>query len=624
MTATGTWPATTSRTPETTELSENSGLLTTETTQSRIPIAVGTRTVVWRDDSPVPARYRLIDQDEQIGHEINVQVHADQSVTVEKVATVFTGRDAAISEPGAAVAQSLNRLPRIAELQRGHEVAWAHIWERLFVELEDHEHELLVIRLHLLHLLQTVSMNSTELDVGVPARGLHGEAYRGHIFWDDLFILPVLNFRFPAISRSVLHYRHRRLPEARRAARSAGYRGAMFPWQSGSDGREESQRLHLNPRSGHWKPDSSALAHHIGSAVAYNVWQHFQVTGDLAYLIDQGAETILEVARFWASRARYDQNRARYAIRGVIGPDEFHSGYPDAPQDGVNNNAYTNVMAVWVIMRAFDTLDLLPLPNRLDLLEKLELRSSELAHWDDISRRMFVPFHEGVISQFEGYEQLSELDWDGYRKRYGNIQRLDRILEAEGDDVNRYKAAKQADVLMLLYLLSSDELREVLDRLGYRLRPEQIPELVDYYLARTSHGSTLSAVVHSWVVARGNRERAMEFFQQVLRSDVADIQGGTTAEGIHLAAMAGSIDLVQRCFTGLETRDGRIVLSPLWPEHLGALGFPIHYRGLHLHLRVSGRGAEISVDPREAPSAEIECRGRVERLVPGSTIRFSS
>ena len=167
---------------------------------------------------------------------------------------------------------------------------------------------------------------------------------------------------------------------------------------------------------------------------------------------------------------------------------------------------------------------------------------------------MFVPFHDGVISQFEGYGDLAELDWDRLPQQYGNIQRLDRILEAEHDDVNRYKASKQADALMLLYLLSADELRELLDRLGYRFTPDQIPEMVDYYLARTSHGSTLSGVVHTWVLARANRDRAMEFFQQALKSDVADIQGGTTSEGIHLAAMAGSVDLMQRCFTGLETR----------------------------------------------------------------------
>jgi alpha,alpha-trehalase len=343
------------------------------------------------------------------------------------------------------------------------------------------------------------------------------------------------------------------------------------------------------------------------------------VTVALTYQLPQGDLAI--GADFGGSRT-YDEERGRFGIRGVIGPDEFHSGYPDAPYDGIDNNAYTNVMAVWVIMRAIDALNLLPLPNRLDLMEALGLNNAELAHWEQVSRRMYVPFHDGVISQIEGYGDLAELDWDRLRRQYGNIQRLDRILEAEQDDVNRYKASKQADALMLLYLLSATELRELLDRLGYRFTPEQVPEMVEYYLARTSHGSTLSGVVHSWVLARANRERAMEFFQQALTSDVSDIQGGTTSEGIHLAAMAGTVDLMQRCFTGLETRSNRIILSPHWPEALGVLAIPIHYRGLHLHLRVSGKSVIISVDPRDAAGIEVECHGRVVELMPGTTVRF--
>lgn len=603
-------------------LSEDSVLLAVRTTQSCIPIAMAARTIIWRDGAAVPASYRVVGDTAEIGHEITATVAAGESLTVEKLVTLFTGRDVATSEPAVDAARSLSRLGRYAEVRAGHLTEWVHLWERLSIDFNGSTEDLRTLRLHLLHLLQTVSPNTADLDVGVPARGLHGEAYRGHIFWDELFIFPVLNLRLPMITRSLLAYRYRRLPEARHAARAAGHAGAMFPWQSGSDGREESQRLHLNPRSGNWNPDASARAHHIGIAVAYSAWKFYQATGDLAYLIDYGAEMLAEIARFWVSRATYDRDRARYSIRGVIGPDEFHSGYPDAPYDGIDNNAYTNVMAVWVIMRALDALNLLPLPNRLDLLETLGLTSGELAHWDEVSRRMYVPFHDGVISQFEGYGELAELDWDRYRAQYGNIQRLDRILEAENDDVNRYKASKQADVLMMLYLMSSTELIEILDRLGYRLAPEQIPAMVDYYLARTSHGSTLSGVVHTWVMARANRDRAMDFFRQALDSDVSDIQGGTTSEGIHLAAMAGTVDLMQRCFTGLETRSNRLILSPHWPENLGVLAVPIHYRGLHLHLRVSGKGVIISVDPRDAAGIEVECRGRVVELLPGSTVRF--
>ena len=604
------------------ELSQDSALLECQTVQSRVPVAVAARTTVWRDGAPLEADVRFIDEPRRTGHDLLVQIDAGQSVTIEKMAAVFTGRDPAISEPGDAAARLIARVGRYAEVRDGHIREWAHLWERFDIALRDNPDATRVVRLHLLQLLQTVPNRAEDLDAGVPARGMHGVAYRGHIFWDELFVLPVLNLRSPDTTRSLLRYRYRRLDEARRAARDAGHIGAMFPWQSGSDGREESQRLHLNPNSGRWNPDASARAHHIGIAVAYNVWQYYQVTGDLEYLISNGAEMLAEIARFWVSRSEFDEALGRYVIRGVIGPDEFHSGYPDRPFDGIDNNAYTNVMAVWVIMRALDALDALPLSERLDLMESLGITGRELDRWADVSRLMFVPFHDGVISQFEGYSELAELDWHGLRERHGDIARLDRILEADNDSVNRYKASKQADVLMLFYLLSADELREIFARLAYRFTPEQIPATVDYYVRRTSHGSTLSGVVHAWVLARGDRERAMRYFQQVLVSDVADIQGGTTAEGIHIAAMAGSIDLLQRCFTGLETRSDRLILNPMWPESLGALRMPIHYRGYRLHLTIIGRSVEISIDPTDHRPIDIECHGRLQTLTPGTSVRF--
>jgi trehalose/maltose hydrolase-like predicted phosphorylase len=227
-----------------------------------------------------------------------------------------------------------------------------------------------------------------------------------------------------------------------------------------------------------------------------------------------------------------------------------------------------------------------------------------------------------VISQFEGYDKLKELDWQGYRAAYQNMQRLDRILEAENDSVNNYRASKQADALMLFYLLSADEIYELFDRLGYRFTPDQIPKTIEYYRSRTSHGSTLSAVVHAWVLARGNRHQAMEYFGQALASDIVDIQHGTTAEGIHLAAMAGSIDLLQRCFTGLEIRRDRIVLGPLWPKSLGCLEFTFRYRGHRLRLAVIGRSATLNAEPGDAAPVVVECRGKTQTLCAGGTVEF--
>ncbi|KZM74722.1 trehalose-phosphatase [Nocardia terpenica] len=592
------------------------------TNQSHVALAVAARTIVQDGTEKVMATARSVDESGSFGHDTDVVVGMGETVAVTKFAAVVTGRDHAVSAPEDQAVRLLDRVGEFDDLLADHAAAWESLWGRLRIDLDSSATAARTLRLHLLHLAQTLSPHTIDLDVGVPARGLHGEAYRGHVFWDELFVLPVLDLRFPALTRALLHYRYRRLPEARRLARENGCAGALFPWQSGSDGREESQRLHLNPRSGHWNPDPSRRAHHAGIAVAHTAWQYYQVTGDREFLADIGTELLVEIARFWASSATYDPADDRYHLRGVIGPDEFHSGYPHAPYDGIDDNAYTNVMASWVIRRAHEALHLLAPRTRAELLQSLRITPAERAHWNEVADRLFVPFHDEVISQFAGYHELAELDWDDYHHRYGDIQRLDRILEAEGDDVNRYRAAKQADVLMLFYLLSADELRDLLGHMGYDLPGDMIPRTVDYYLARTSHGSTLSAVVHAWVLARANRDHALDFFTTVLESDVTDIQGGTTAEGIHLAAMAGSIDLLQRCFTGLEIRDDRLILNPHWPPTLGTLTFPITYRGHRLTLRIGAELVEVASEPGDSPPIDIEYRGKRFSLAAGGVVRL--
>ncbi|HYO18086.1 MAG TPA: hypothetical protein VES02_05395, partial [Dermatophilaceae bacterium] len=495
-------------------------VLGVETTQSRIRISVAARTQVRCSGVLCDVPRQVVTEPGLIMEEMAMEVAAGQVISLEKVVALHTGRDWAVSEPSEAVVWALERAPGFDELLDEHTLAWAQLWERFHTSLEEEAkagpQASLTVRLYLFHLLQTLSMHTLEADAGVPARGLHGEAYRGHIFWDELFVLPVLTLRAPSLTRALMRYRYRRLPAARDAALACGLQGALYPWQSGSDGREVSQLIHLNPLSGRWLPDVSQLQRHAGLAVAFTAWHYFEASGDMAFLSEEGAEMILEIARYWASLATLDPGLDRFVIRGVMGPDEFHTGYPGAEDAGLDNNAYTNVMAVWVLRRALEVLEALPVRRRVELTETLGLRPNEVKVWQQMIRKMFVPFHSGVISQFEGYEELEELDWEAYRQRYGNIQRLDRILEAEGRSVNGYQASKQPDVLMLFYLLSADELRELLGGLGYPLEPEMIPRTIEYYLSRTSHGSTLSALVHSWVLARAHRGQSLEYFKLLL------------------------------------------------------------------------------------------------------------
>ena len=430
--------------------------LQVETTQSHVRIAVAARTRLLREGQIAEVDRHLFHEPGLIGHDLTLELEEGRPATVEKIVALYTSRDRAVSESRAEARLTVAGAKGYEGLLARHEGAWNGIWNRFDIELDiANARTETLLHLHIFHLLQTVSPHTINLDVGVPARGWHGEAYRGHIFWDELFIFPFLNFQQPALAKSLLDYRHARLNTARAAARLAGYDGAMFPWQSGSNGYEETQQVHLNPQSGRWLPDHSHLQRHVNIAIAYNVWQHYQVTGSMEFLRFTGTEMLVEIARFWASITTWNQAQERYEILGVMGPDEYHDAYPDSEQPGLNNNTYTNVMAVWVLQRALDALELLPPHYRQELVDELTIRDAELERWLDITRKMKVVFHsDGVLTQFEGYEQLREFDWEGYREKYGNIQRLDRLLEAEGDSTNRYKLAKQADVLMLLFLLS--------------------------------------------------------------------------------------------------------------------------------------------------------------------------
>ena len=602
--------------------------LLVRTRQSDLRIAQCARTQAFLDDKVFESPRTIVHEAGYIGQEFPIDIVQGQKLSVEKLVFLYTSRDYAISECGLETRKAMARAGGFEAAKSGHTLIWAHHWHRFDMVIKPAKpgFELdvpMLLRLNMFHLLQTISVHSIGLDIGIPARGWTGEAYQGHIFWDELFIFPVFNYRIPEITRALLTYRFRRLGEARAAARSAGHKGAMFPWQSGSDGAEESETFNLNPRSKRWVPDNSHLQRHVGSAIAYNVWQYFQVTDDIEFLQFYGAELILEIACFWSSMAVLNEERGRYEIRGVMGPDEFHDGYPDAATAGVNNNAYTNVMAVWVLCRARDVLGLLPSMRRDELTIRLGIAPEEIARWDDISRRMYVPFHEdGVIGQFEGYEALRELDWDDYRHRYGNIQRLDLILESENDSPNRYKLSKQADVLMLFYLFSAEELQELFTRLDYAFPQDTIPKSVKYYAERTSQGSTLCRVVFAWVLARSDRPRSMEFFAEALQSDTTDIQQGTTSEGVHLGAMAGTVDLIQRVSTGIEAKGGVLKLNPELPLEMEVLEMRIRYRGHSIDLKLTRDSLTVCGHDREAAPISLCVAGLTSEFFGGSTHVF--
>jgi trehalose/maltose hydrolase-like predicted phosphorylase len=598
-------------------------LLVVQTRQSRLRMAQACSTRIYIEGEKLPVLPVNEEDKGYIAQNLNVALEVGKPLEVEKVVSIYTSRDQAISEPVLDSKEKVNRAGRFQYILSCHKQAWKRLWHRCDMRLGERYESQLILRLHIFHLLQTASFNTIDLDVGIPSRGWHGEAYRGHIFWDELFIFPFLNYRIPELTRSLLLYRYRRLPEARYSARKAGYRGAMFPWQSGSDGREESQIIHLNPMSGEWDPDHTYLQRHVNAAIAYNVCKYFEITRDVEFLSFFGAEMVLCIALFWSSKAVFNEERGRYEIREVVGPDEYHTRYPGSDRPGLNNNAYTNIMAAWNLSCAIDILEKLDRDRCRELREQFHIDEKEIERWQDISTHMFIPFmEEGLIAQFEGYQELEEFDWEGYREKYKDIQRLDRILKSENDTPNSYKASKQADVLMLFYLFSTEELEKLFTGMGYDFKPEWIPRNIEYYQNRSSNGSSLSRLVSSWVLSRSDRERSWALFKEALMSDYRDIQGGTTPEGIHLGAMSGTVDMIQRCYTGLHTWEDVLYINPVFPRELKEIHLRIRYRGLWIRIHCSHEKLRINVEEGWTEQVKIGYKGKIYKLNPGDKRTF--
>ena len=593
---------------------DNSIYLLSHTKQSQILVAQAAKTNVYSNSKKLDLKPVIYEEKDFIAKDINIKCKKGQTITIEKITALYNSRDMAIADPLNEAKALTRRIIGFDQLLKRHKIAWEQIWKFNDISIKTSEDiDQLILRLHILHLYQTVSQNSIDKDIGIPARGWHGEAYRGHIFWDELYIQPYINLHDPQLSRSLLMYRYRRLPQAKVEAEENGFKGALFPWQSGSNGREETQTIHLNPKSGRWLPDVSHLQYHINAAVPYNVWQYYQSTGDMDFLLSHGAEIILSTALFWSSITKYNEKRKRYEIHKVMGPDEYHTHYPDAKEDepGLNNNAYTNVMAVWVLKHAIKILDIFDKVCCDKLKNVVGFDDEEVDRWEDITKKMYIPFKDNIILQFEGYEKLKELDWEHYYNKYKTKSlRLDRILESEGDSCNYYKASKQADVIMLFYLFSKEELTELFENLKYNFKPEYIPENIDYYRKRTAHGSTLSQVIHAWVYARSHRDKSWKHFKEALISDFKDVQGGTTHEGIHLGAMAGTTDLIHRCYSGLEIRDDVLWFNPKLPDDIKEMSFFLRYRGHWMKLHINHDKLEIQFDKGWANPVTIGVNGK--------------
>lgn len=548
-----------------------------ETSQSRVALGIGTRMQFFQDDTPLSISPKDRAETARGARVFVLPVTQESSYTIEKMIVLQTRHPREILHK--IILEKLAALPRFSLLHDTHTFAWKSLWEQFDCTVEGDDFVQFALRFHLFHLLQTASPNTIDQDVGLPARGLTGEAYRGHIFWDEVYAMHFFDRHDPAIARSLLHYRFHRLPAARKLASEAGFEGAMFPWQSASTGEETSQQLHLNPISKTWGPDLSAHQRHVSFAIAFNTLRHWQRTGDDDFWRAEGEELFFSILPFAASLVHFDKS-GRAHTRGLMGPDEFHEALPDSDEPGLPDNAYSNLFIVWLLREGLQIIDTFSPQKKKDFLRRRNLSSDELLRWEKITKSMHVEMKDGVLEQFAGYFDLEEIDWDAYRKKYGSIGRMDRILKAEGKSPDAYKVSKQADVLMLFYLFTEAEIRTLLQDLGFDVPDDFFARNYDFYFPRTSHGSTLSLAVHARLALQlGRKKEGEELFQRILQSDLCDTQGGTTPEGIHVGVMAASVDLIPLGFANVDFVNDTLHIDPHFPSHWKKTSFRLLHRG---------------------------------------------
>jgi trehalose/maltose hydrolase-like predicted phosphorylase len=459
-----------------------------------------------------------------------------------------------------------------------HREAWARRWADAEVVIEGDPEAELAARFAVFHLL-CVAAETDEAAVG--ARGLTGDAYAGHVFWDaDVFVLPALTAIRPASARAMLEYRVRRLPAARAAAARQGRQGARFPWESAADGTDVTPR-EVRGLAGEIIPiETGPHEEHIVADVAWAAGSYVDWTGDTTLWSGPGRDLLVDTARYWASRIRID-DQGHGHLFGVEGPDEYHGV--------VDDNAYTNVMARWNLVRG------------ATLLERTDPRSREARRWRAMAAGLVDGWdpERGLYEQFAGYFDLQPLLMSEVAPP---PLAADVVLGAKR--VADSQLIKQADVLMLYHLVPNEVLAGSLG------------SCLAFYEPRTSHGSSLSPAISAGLLARvGEPERALELFRMAVRLDLDDLTG-TTAGGLHLATMGGVWRALAHGFLGLraESPRGRVTLAvdPCLPAAWSALGLTFRFHGQSIGVRADHDRVRVTCEApvlvRVADGAPRHCQ----------------
>ena len=556
-----------------------------ETSQSKITFIQNTVHNIYIVGTKIDRKPKLSIDRRRVSVSDEYEVDKDQTLVIEKFSNIYTTRD--IDSENLTINQlrekSLNEIKEISDMDYDtlfeyNEKIWKKYWEDQNIVIEGNDYDQLAIRFAEYHL--KVMTPAHDNRCGIAAKGLSGEGYKGHSFWDtEIFILPFYTYSNPEIARKLLEYRYLSINGAREKAKINGYEGAMYPWESAwlEDGEVTPVWGAVDIITGKaTKIWSGFIEQHITADITFAVWQYYMITNDEDFMEKYGYEIMFDTAIFWASRLEWNDDKQRYHINEVIGPDEY--------KEHVDNDAFTNWLAYWTIETAIEYYNKLK-SNKLEIFEainkKLDLVRS-YDKWIEKLPKIYLPLPrelDNIIPQNDTFLSLKDIDLTKYKNQthVGSM-----FQDYNLDQVNKMQVIKQADVVMLLYLLEHKFSKEV-KKANY-----------DYYEKRTLHDSSLSLSTHSILASDiDEKELAYKLFNGATKIDLGENMK-TSDHGIHAASLGGIWQIVVNGFGGVRMIGGNLRINPKLPESWEKLSFSFIWKNNKINVNLSRNNIELN------------------------------
>lgn len=569
-----------------------------KTTQSDITFVLSTVNNFSLNDEVLVPQSRIEMKRRQVFNMYWADVAANETLKMEKISNVHTTID---KEHGARTLAEIEKigyqeLKTVSDLgyqvlRDESEIAWSDkVWAIAPITINSTDAiDQLAINFAKYHLHIMTPAHDNRMNIA--AKGLSGEGYKGHTFWDtEIFMLPYFIYTHPDIAKSLVEYRYLGLNGAHKKSASNGYEGAQFPWEAAwpNDGETTpvwgAADIVTGKATKIW---SGFIEQHITSDVAYGVNQYLEATGDKEFLETKGYELLLDTAKFWASRLEWNEEKQEYHINDVIGPDEY--------KEHVNNNAYTNYTAHWNIKKAIEIHDNLQL-NEPELFAELstKLNLAEVyPQWLEKVELIYLPKADqnGVIAQDDTYLSKKIIDVSEYKgqEHVGGL-----FHEYNLEQVNDMQITKQADVMLLMFLF--ENLFTVEEKIANW----------DYYEPKTMHDSSLSLSTHSALAADlGKIDLSYDLFKQALAIDMGPAMKSSD-EGIHAASLGGIWQMTVFGFGGVRALNGALRIEPNLPKNWSDLQFSIFWHGQELEVTISNAQLKV-VNKTGEKAVEFSC-----------------